>query len=101
VRGSRTQPRLCVNRSHRNIACQLIDDVSGTTLVAAGTEEKELRSALRYGGNREAAAAVGKLVAERALAAGIQRIRFDRGVCQYHGRVAALAEAARAAGLNF
>jgi large subunit ribosomal protein L18 len=98
--GTGDRPRLSVTRSHRNIACQLIDDRTGRTLVSAGTMDGELHQTVRYGGNRQAAEAVGKAIAERALAAGIQAARFDRGACRYHGRVAALADAARAAGLS-
>jgi large subunit ribosomal protein L18 len=80
---------------------QVIDDVVGRTLVAASTQDKELRTELKYGGNKSAAQAVGKAIAQRALAAGIKKVAFDRGGCQYHGRVAALADAAREAGLSF
>jgi large subunit ribosomal protein L18 len=79
----------------------LIDDQSGRTLAAASTVEAELRGQLKYGGNRTAAEAVGRAIAERALAAGLKQVAFDRGPSQYHGRVAALAEAARTAGLDF
>jgi large subunit ribosomal protein L18 len=91
---------MCVFRSHQNIACQLIDDVDGKTLVSAGTRDKALRDEFAYGGNKDAAQAVGKAIAEKALAAGIKSVRFDRGSYQYHGRVAALADAAREAGLS-
>ena len=80
---------------------QLIDDQPGRTLVAASTVEEELRGQVKYGGNRTAAEAVGRTIAERALAAGVKQVAFDRGPFQYHGRVAALAEAARKAGLDF
>jgi large subunit ribosomal protein L18 len=92
---------MCVYRSHQNIACQLVDDVEGRTLVSASSQEKPLRDELKYGGNKEAAQVIGKTIAERALAAGIEGVRFDRGACKYHGRVAALADAAREAGLRF
>lgn len=85
----------------QHISCQIIDDVAGKTLASASTCDKAVRANLRTGGNKDAAAAIGKLIAERALAAGIKQVRFDRGPCKYHGRVAALAEAARAAGLAF
>ena len=99
VMGTAERPRLAVFRSDRHITAQLIDDVGGRTLVAAGTVERDLRSGATA--NKEAAAAVGRLLAERAKAAGIQRVVFDRGGFLYHGRVAALADAAREAGLEF
>jgi large subunit ribosomal protein L18 len=92
---------LAVFRSHKHICAQLIDDLSGRTLAAASTVEEELRGQFKYGGNRTAAEAVGRTIAERALAAGVKQVAFDRGPFQYHGRVAALAEAARKAGLDF
>ena len=101
VRGSAERPRLSVNRSLNHIYCQLIDDMSGKTLAAASTLDKAVREKAAYGGNKNAAALVGTLIAERALAAGVSTAKFDRGHCKYHGRVAALAEAARAAGLKF
>jgi large subunit ribosomal protein L18 len=99
--GTAERPRLCVFRSHRHIYAQLINDVDGRTLAAASTAEADVRSGLKYGGNRSAAEVVGKVIAERALAAGIKLVAFDRGGFQYHGRVAALAESARKAGLGF
>jgi large subunit ribosomal protein L18 len=101
IRGSAERPRLCVFRSHRNLACQIIDDASGKTLVAVGTKDKDVRTNVAYGGNKAAAQAVGKLLAEKAIAAGIKEVAFDRGHYKYHGRVAALADAAREAGLSF
>jgi len=101
IRGSTERPRLTVFRSHRNLACQIIDDISGKTLVAVGTKDKEVRPNVAYGGNKVAAQAIGKLLAEKAIAAGIKQVAFDRGHYKYHGRVAALADAARAAGLSF
>jgi large subunit ribosomal protein L18 len=101
LRGTSEQPRMSVSRSHQNIACQLVDDFNRKTLVAASTRDADLDKSLKYGGNCDAASVVGKVIAERALAAGIKRVRFDRGSCQYHGRVAALASAAREAGLQF
>jgi large subunit ribosomal protein L18 len=92
---------LAVFRSHKHICAQLIDDLAGRTLAAASTVEEEVRGQLKYGGNRTAAEAVGRVIAERALAAGVKQVAFDRGSFQYHGRVAALAEAARKAGLDF
>jgi large subunit ribosomal protein L18 len=101
IRGSSTRPRLSVFRSHRNISCQLIDDVTRQTLVAASTLEQEIRAVVPYGGNKAAAQAVGRKLAERALASGIKQVCFDRGHVKYHGRVAALADAARETGLSF
>jgi large subunit ribosomal protein L18 len=98
VRGTAARPRLAVFRSNRHIVAQVIDDISGTTLVAASTLETDLRSGSTA--TRDAAAAVGRLVAERAKAAGIDQVVFDRGGFQYHGRVAAVADAAREAGLE-
>jgi large subunit ribosomal protein L18 len=92
---------LSIFRSHQNMYVQVIDDVTGRTLAAASTLDKDVRDQAKYGGNKTAAQAVGKAIAERALAAGIKKVAFDRGGCQYHGRVAALAEAARVAGLSF
>ena len=93
--------RLSVFRSSKNIYVQVIDDAEGTTLAAASTVEVGLRGSLKTGGDKEAAAQVGKLVAERALAKGINEVMFDRGSYMYHGRVKALAEAAREGGLKF
>ena len=88
-------------RSHKHLYCQVIDDIAGKTLVAASTRDGEFRSAESFGGNVEAAKTVGRKVAEKALAAGVKQVCFDRGHCKYHGRVAALADAAREAGLAF
>jgi large subunit ribosomal protein L18 len=101
IRGNTTRPRLTVFRSHKHMYVQVIDDSAGRTLAAASTTDKEVLGQLRYGGNKAAAQAVGKVIAQRALAAGIKQVAFDRGGCQYHGRVAALADAAREAGLSF
>ncbi|MGH9150160.1 MAG: 50S ribosomal protein L18 [Acidimicrobiales bacterium] len=98
VVGTPERPRLAVFRSTRHMVAQVIDDTRGHTLVAASTVEPSLRSGPTS--NREAAAAVGALVAERALAAGITKVVFDRGGFLYHGRIAALADAARGAGLE-
>jgi large subunit ribosomal protein L18 len=95
------RPRLCLFRSHANCYAQIIDDAAGKTLVSASTLDKQLRGELRYGGNKTAAAAVGKAIAPRALEAGIKEVVFDRREYKYHGRVAALADAAREAGLVF
>lgn len=99
VQGTPERPRLSVFRSSRHMAAQLIDDTAGVTLVSASTLEPDLRAA--NGGNVAAAAGVGTVVAERALTAGITAVVFDRGGYRYHGRVAALADAARRAGLEF
>jgi len=101
VRGTAQQPRMCVQRSLKHIGCQIIDDLAGKTLVSASTRDKDLRDQVPYGGNKDAAAAIGKAIAEKALAANIKEVRFDRGHCSYHGRIAALADAAREAGLTF
>ena len=93
--------RLSVHRSGKNISVQLIDDTEGKTLVAASTLEEELRKKLKTGADKTAARAVGALVAERALKAGFKEVVFDRGGYLYHGRIKALADAAREAGLNF
>ncbi len=100
VGGTAARPRLAVFRSNKHISAQIIDDRSGRTLAAASTLEPELRQAGRTG-NRTAATAVGRLVAERAKTAGVAQVVFDRGGFLYHGRVAAVADAAREAGLEF
>ena len=97
ISGTATNPRLSVFRSNKEIYAQLIDDVNGVTILAASSREKEIGK----GTNVEVAAAVGKLVAEKALKAGIETITFDRGGYLYHGRIKSLAEGARAAGLKF
>ena len=98
IRGTSERPRLSVHRSHRNLMAQIIDDQTRTTLVSASTEEQAFSG---YGGNAKAAEAIGTLIAERAKAAGIEKVCFDRGHYKYHGRVAALADAARKGGLSF
>ena len=98
VTGTSGRPRLAVFRSNRHIYAQVIDDTTGRTLAAASTAEPELRSGSTA--NVDAAKAVGQLVGERAKAAGISRVVFDRGGFRYHGRVAALCDGARAAGLE-
>ncbi len=95
------KPRLSVYRSACQIYVQLIDDKSGKTLASASTLEKDLKSKLKTGGNKDAAIVVGKLIAERAKVAGVKTVVFDRGGYKYHGRVKALGDAARAAGLDF
>ena len=101
ISGTPARPRLCVTRSNANIYAQVIDDVTARTLVSASSIDAEFKASGKNGGNIEGAAEVGKIVAERALAAGIDTIVFDRGGRLYHGRVKALAEAAREAGLKF
>lgn len=93
--------RLSVHRTSKQIYAQIIDDVAGKTVVSAGSNEKDLRSSLKTGADKGAAAAVGKLVAERAKEAGVTEVMFDRGGFRFHGRVKALADAAREAGLQF
>ena len=95
------RPRLSVFRSGKHIYAQVIDDAQGRTLAAASSLDKTLREGSSTGANRDAAASVGKLVAERAVAAGVTNVVFDRGSYLYHGRVKALAEAAREGGLAF
>ena len=99
VAGTTERPRLAIFRSNKHIVAQVIDDSTGRTLAAASTVEKDLRSGTT--GNKQAAASVGRLVGERAKAAGVTTVVFDRGGFRYHGRVAALADAAREAGLEF
>jgi len=99
VSGTEARPRLTVFRSTKHIYAQIIDDEAGRTLVAASTVDKELRGEIGYGGNKDAAIAIGKALADRALKAGITAVAFDRSEYKYHGRVAALADAAREAGL--
>lgn len=101
VQGSTERPRLSVFRSSAHIYAQIIDDTLGQTLAAASTLDKGLSGQLSEKNKTESAQAVGKLIAERALAAGVQKVVFDRGGFKYHGRVRALADAAREAGLNF
>lgn len=96
---SKDRPRLSVHRSNKHIYVQVIDDVKGVTIVAASTVEKDLRSI--KGWNADAATTVGKLIAERSKAAGIEKVVFDRGGYLYHGRIKALADAAREGGLVF
>ena len=99
--GTQERPRLCVHRSTKHIRAQVIDDASGRTLVSASSLDKEVRAKLKGGGNIAASKVVGKEIAERAKSKGIEQVVFDRGGYQYHGRVQALAEAAREAGLKF
>ena len=97
ISGTEARPRLCVYRSLNNIQAQVIDDVKGVTLASASSLEKDFG----YGGNKEAARKVGKLIAERAVTKGISEVVFDRGGYVYHGRVLELAEGAREGGLKF
>ncbi len=101
VRGTAERPRLTVFRSLKHIGVQLVDDLAGKTLASASTRDKDLAGQLKYGGNKDAAALVGKAIAERAQASGVKTVCFDRGSYKYHGRVAALAAAAREGGLEF
>lgn len=101
VRGTPERPRLSVYRSGKHIYAQVIDDLAGRTLASASTVDKQLRTHAAKGYNSDAAKAVGAAVAQRALAAGVQQVCFDRRDYRYHGRIAALADAARAAGLSF
>ena len=98
ISGTAERPRVSVFRSLENIFVQIIDDVNGVTLVSASSQDKDFKN---YGGNIEAAKAIGAEVAKRALEKGIKEVVFDRGGYVYHGRVAALADAAREAGLKF
>ena len=95
------RPRLSVFRSGKHIYAQVIDDLKGLTLAAASSLDEGLKAKLKTGANKDAATEVGKLIAERAIAAGVKTVVFDRGGYQYHGRVAALATAAREGGLSF
>jgi len=101
VRGSAERPRLVVFRSVKHIYAQVVDDNRGVTVTTAGSLSPELKDTLRTGGNVAAAKAVGELIAKKAKAGGIAAVVFDRGGYKYHGRVKALADAARAAGLVF
>jgi len=98
---AKDRPRLSVFRSSKHIYAQIIDDTGGRTVAAASSLEKDLRANLKTGADRAAATAVGKLIAERAVKAGVAEIVFDRGGYRYHGRVKALADAAREGGLKF
>ena len=101
ISGTAARPRLNVFRSLKHVYAQVINDVTGETLVSASTVDKEVAAQIQFGGNIEAAKAVGTVVAQHALEKGIKEVVFDRGGYLYHGRVAALAEAAREAGLEF
>jgi len=99
VRGSTERPRLNVYRSVKHIYAQIVDDTTGKTLVSANSDQKDV--GLKHGGNKAAATSVGKAIAVKAIAKGISQVAFDRGGYKYHGRVKALADAAREAGLKF
>lgn len=99
--GTTETPRLAVYRSTKHIYAQLIDDVKGVTIVSASSVDKDLKAKLGHGGNIDAAKAVGEAIAKKALKAGVKDVVFDRGGFLYHGRISALADAAREAGLNF
>lgn len=101
VAGTSDRPRLCVHRTTRHIRAQVIDDLTGRTIVAASSLDKEVREVIKGGGNVAASKVVGKIIAERAKAKGVEKVVFDRGGYQYHGRVQALADSAREAGLQF
>ncbi len=101
IEGTPERPRLNIFRSSKHMYAQIIDDTKGITLVAASTQDKDLRDGITNGGNVEAARKVGELIAKRAKAQGIEKVVFDRGGYLYHGRVQALADAAREAGLEF
>ena len=100
IKRDSTRPRMSVFRSLKHIYVQIIDDESGKTLVSASSNDQQLKSEIVYGGNCDAAKIVGKAIAARALAAGLKQVAFDRAEYKYHGRVAALADAARDAGLD-
>jgi len=99
--GTTEAPRLAVYRSTKHIYAQLIDDVKGVTIVSASSVDKDLREKLGHGGNLDAAKAIGEAIAKKALKKGVKDVVFDRGGFLYHGRIQALADAAREAGLNF
>lgn len=101
IKGTSERPRLNVYRSLNNMYAQIIDDVTGVTLVSASSLDKAIKGTLKNGGNKEASTQVGKILAERAIEKGIKTVVFDRSGYIYHGRVKELAEAARAAGLDF
>jgi len=101
IAGTTERPRLCVHRSSRHIRAQVVDDQTGRTIASASSLDPDVRKVIKGGGNVAASKIVGKVVAERARAKGVEKVVFDRGGYQYHGRVQALAEAAREAGLKF
>lgn len=99
LRGSAGRPRLCVHRTLKHFSAQLVDDLTGRTLASVSTKDKTLRESVKAGGNCDAAAEVGKAIAQKAEAAGIKEVKLDRGHNKYHGRVKAFADAARESGL--
>jgi large subunit ribosomal protein L18 len=101
ISGTAQAPRLNVYRSSKHIYAQLIDDVAGVTIVSASTVDPELKDQVSHGGNQEAAAKVGELIAKRGIEKGVKEVVFDRGGYLYHGRIKTLADAAREAGLQF
>jgi large subunit ribosomal protein L18 len=101
VSGTAERPRLCVTRTNTHIYAQVVDDVAGRTIASSASNDAELRTALKSGGNADAAKAVGEAIGRRAMEQGITEVVFDRGGRLYHGRVKALAEGARSAGLKF
>lgn len=101
IKGTVERPRLCVFRSAKHIYAQIIEDTTGTTLVSIGTSAKDLAEGVKYTGNIEAAKAVGAAIAKKALEKNIKQVVFDRNGFLYHGRVKALADSAREAGLSF
>ena len=101
VSGTAERPRLAVFRSNKHMYAQIVDDIAGKTLVSASTLQADVKEGLQYTDNVEAAAKVGKVIGERALQAGIKNVVFDRGGFIYHGKIRALADAAREAGLEF
>ena len=100
-RNENTRPRLSVHRSGQNIYAQIIDDTKNVTLAAASTLDKDMKGKLKTGADTKAAAEIGKQIAQKAVAAGIKEVVFDRGAFVYHGRIKALADAAREGGLEF
>jgi large subunit ribosomal protein L18 len=101
VRGTAGRPRLSVFRSVKNIYAQVIDDSTGRTIAAASSRAKEVKGQMKHGGNKSAAVAIGKAIAAKAMEKGVTQVAFDRNGYKYHGRVKALADAAREAGLKF
>jgi large subunit ribosomal protein L18 len=101
IAGTSERPRLCVHRSSRHTRAQVVDDQTNRTIVAASSLEKSVKAIIKGGGNVAAAKVIGKVIAERAREKGVDKVVFDRGGYQYHGRVQALADAAREAGLKF
>ena len=100
LRGTADHPRMCIQRSLKHFSVQLVDDLAGKTLVSASTRDQSISGSVKSGGNCDAAAVVGKLIAEKASSAGIKTVKLDRGHNRYHGRVKAFADAAREAGLQ-